>query len=151
MNTMSSICFPSWQPTHLTTVFVSSSQLLLNLPAGSSQDVFSPIMYVCIACLWVACPAVLHVGFLNIRICSQKSYLYNRCERRVSGTCVAASWLQIPEIMFEVVIISSDKFIPDFVNIGQLFQTLTGGGIGSCNSKCKWKGNIVFLPAVKTF
>jgi len=38
--------------------------------------------------------------------------------------------MQIPEIMFEVVIISNDKCMPDFVNIGQLFQTLRGGGGG---------------------
>jgi len=38
--------------------------------------------------------------------------------------------MQIPEIMFEVVIVSNDTFMPDFVNIGQLFQTFLGGGSG---------------------
>jgi len=32
--------------------------------------------------------------------------------------------------MFEVVRVSNDTFMPDFVNIGQLFQTMTGGGSG---------------------
>jgi hypothetical protein len=30
--------------------------------------------------------------------------------------------------MFEVLIVSSDTFVPDFVNIGQLLQTLTVWG-----------------------
>jgi len=87
--------------------------------------------YVCLYCLPVSCmPSRLACWFTYYKNLQSEMLLIYRCERRVSGTCVAASWMQIPEIMFEVVIVSNDTFMPDFVNIGQLFQTFLGGGSG---------------------